>query len=156
MKITLSKSQWNFIGKKTGWMKTAAPLSENTVPVSEILGTSTRGTESQIDDDMHSKGYFLFREHYPWGKTLSYQNKQGDKIYLDRNEAGQMVWMTWDQLKEVLRRDWRPPDRAGQDWFVANIGNHPEVNGPTSQGLWGANPFSSGAKLSPTKTNKVN
>ena len=121
MKITISKSQWEEMGKKAGWMK-EAELSKSVVPIEEIIGTSPNGTANQIDQDMHSKGYFLFRENFPWGRTLAYRNEKGDKVYLDHNLEGQHVWMTWDQLKEVLRRDWRPVNKQDQDWFIANLG----------------------------------
>jgi hypothetical protein len=120
MKITISKNQWQMIGKKAGWIKTSE-VSENVVPVEQILGTTSTGTLDQIDQEMHSKGYFLFREHYPWGRTLSYQNKTGDKIYLERNDAEKMVWMNWEQLKEQMRKDWRPAGRADQDWYMTNL-----------------------------------
>ena len=120
MKIKISKNQWQTIGKKAGWIKTAE-VSENVVPVEQILGTTSTGTLDQIDQEMHSKGYFLFREYYPWGRTLSYRNKTDDKIYLERNDAEKMVWMNWEQLKEQMRKDWRPAGRADQDWYVANL-----------------------------------
>lgn len=99
-----------------------AELSENIVPIEQIIGTSPQGSESQIDKDMHSKGYFLFREHYKWGKNLSYQNKNGDKVFLSRDDQGNMVWMTFEQLKEQVKKTWRPSSREDQDWFVANLG----------------------------------
>ena len=33
MKIKLSKSQWEFMGRKAGWMKTAQIIIEKTVPM---------------------------------------------------------------------------------------------------------------------------
>lgn len=143
MKIKLSKSQWENIGKTAGWMK-KAELSKNIVPVDQIIGTSPTGmTEAQLDADMHSKGYFLFREYYRWGKTLSYRNENDDKVYLERDDSGKMVWMTKDQLIEQVKKTWRPPDREGQDWFVANLGSKPkEENKPIPpQGNFGKNPF---------------
>jgi len=95
-----------------------AEVSENIVPASEIIGTSADGmSEAQIDEDMHSKGYFLFREYYPWGRNLSYQSKNGEKVYL---EGGK--WMTWEQLKQVMREEWRPARQKDQDWYNANLG----------------------------------
>lgn len=117
MKITISKSQWQEIGHKTGWMKTAE-VSKNVVPVEQILGTSPLGmTMDQLDQDMHSKGYYLFREYYRWGKTLSYRNDNGDKVYLVNG-----VWTDWNGLKENVRETWRPASREDQDWFVSNLG----------------------------------
>lgn len=151
-KCKISKTKWEEMGKKAGWIK-QAQLSENVVPVEQIIGTSPEGMSSdQIDQDMHSKGYFLFREHYPWGKTLSYQNKKGDKIYLNvefteenlKNDTrGKATWVTWDQLKKILREDWRPPSQSDQDWFVANLGELPKQENKQipQQGNFGKNPF---------------
>jgi hypothetical protein len=117
MKIKLSKSQWEGIGKKAGWIKTAE-LSDIIVPVSQIIGTKPTGkTEDEIDRDMHSKGYFLFREHYRWGKTLSYRNKNNDRIYLVDG-----TWVDEDNLKRIMKETWRPAGREDQDWFVSNLG----------------------------------
>ena len=101
-----------------------AEVFENIVPVEQILGTNPSGmTEAQLDQDMHSKGYFLFREHYKWGKTLSYQNKNGEKVFLEKDDSGKLTWMTFSQLKEQVKKTWRPASREDQDWFVANLGN---------------------------------
>lgn len=142
MKITLSKSQWELVGKKAGWIK-QAEVSENIVPVDQIIGTSPTGmNEAQIDADMHSKGYFLFREHFRWGRNLSYRNKNNDSVYLERDDSGKMVWMSSDQLKEQVKKTWRPSSRADQDWFVANLGEMPKENKPIPpQGNFGKNPF---------------
>lgn len=121
MKIKLSKTIWQKIGKQAGWISKTSELSENIVPVDQILGTSSTGNVNQIDEEMHSKGYFLFREYYPWGKTLSYRNKNGDKIYFERNDAGKFVWMTWEQLKEQIKKTWRPSSQQDQDWFIVNL-----------------------------------
>lgn len=104
------------------------------VPVDKIIGTTVSGmNEQQIDEDMHFKGYFLFREHYPWGKTLSYRNEKGDTVFLnvdfqgvdaeDLNARGVATWVSWDQLKEILKRDWRPAGKEDQDWMIANLGS---------------------------------
>ena len=116
MKIKLSKSDWELIGNKTGWMKTAT-VSENVVPVDQILGTSPTGNETQIDEEMHSKGYFLFREHYYFGKMLSYQNKKGDKIYLLNGNK----WSTWEQVKQEMKDTWRPTGTEEIAWYHQNI-----------------------------------
>ena len=116
MRIKMSKSQWEEIGKQGGWIKTA-DVSKNIVPVEQILGTSPSGSIDQIDQDMHSKGYYLFREHYKWGKTLSYRNDAGDKVYLVDGR-----WTDWNRLIENVKETWRPASREEQDWFVANLG----------------------------------
>ena len=132
MKIKLSKQQWQEIGKTAGWVKAStkktikiAELSENVVPVDQILGTSPSGNADQIDKDMHSKGYFLFRENYHFGRILSYQNKQGDKVYLNagwtENEGEPAKWVTWEELKKVVQRDWRPVGGPELQWYYQNI-----------------------------------
>ena len=120
MKIALSKSQWEKIGKKAGWigwMKTANELSKEITPVDQMLGRTTPGmNEDQIDDFMHSKGYFLFRENYHFGRMLSYMSKQNDKIYFLDGE-----WMKWDDVKKVLQRTWRPVGQAELKWYQENV-----------------------------------
>lgn len=104
------------------------------VPVEKIIGTTVSGkTAQQIDEDMHFKGYYLFREHYPWGRTLSYRNDKGDKVFLnidfkgvnpeDPNARGVATWVTWNQLKEILKDDWHPASKEDQDWFSAVLKN---------------------------------
>lgn len=118
MKIKLSKIQWESIGKKAGWIKKANELSEVVVPVSQIIGTKPTGkTENEIDNEMHSKGYFLFREYYRWGKTLSYRNRNRDNVYLVDG-----TWVDENNLKRIMRETWRPASREDQDWFVVNLG----------------------------------
>jgi len=104
-----------------------AELSENVVPVEQILGTSPVHpfNDDEIDREMHSKGYFLYRENYWFGKCPSYQNKNGDKVILNRGweeEDGKAKWVTWEQLKRVLKDQWRPVGREELAWYHQNIG----------------------------------
>ena len=91
-------------------------ISKNIVPVEQVLGTSATGTSDQIDKEMHSKGYFLFREHYHFGKMLSYQNEKGDKIYLLNGK-----WATWDEVKKDLQELWRPVGQDALKWYWENV-----------------------------------
>ena len=132
----VAKSLWQmrrFSGVKT------ATVSDNVIPVSEIVGTQATGTTDQIDKDMHAKGYFMFREHYPWGKTLSYQNKQGDKVYLnikwneDELKPGIATWVTWDQLVEILKQEWRPASQEDRQWYLEHLIDRPIKGGAVSR-----------------------
>jgi hypothetical protein len=120
-------------------VKTSDTLSENVVPVSEIIGTRPiAGTMAQIDRDMHSKGYFMFREHYPWGITQSYRNKQGDKVYLnikgneDELKPGVATWVTWDQLVEIIKQEWRPASQEDRQWYLEHLIDRPMKEGSAS------------------------
>jgi hypothetical protein len=93
-------------------------ISENVVPVSQILGTpSGANSEEAIDQKMHEQGYFLFRESYPFGRLLSYRNKMGDKVYLLNS-----VWSTWSQVVKDARDTWRPVRQDDVAWYNQNIG----------------------------------
>lgn len=142
MKIQISKSQWEEVGRTAGWLKEAA-LSETIVPIDQIIGTRPTGkTETEIDEEMHSKGYFLFREHYRWGRTPSYRNKNNEQVYLDRDETGKLIWMSLEQLKAQIRNDWVPVSMEDQNWFTANLGPiPPESRQPIpTKGLWDNGP----------------
>ena len=49
MKIKLSKSQWEFIGKKTGWMKKASAIDINDKLSIEEQMKKINATQQQID-----------------------------------------------------------------------------------------------------------
>ena len=116
------KESKNTIAKTIKIVKTAE-LSENVVPVEQILGTSPNMPANKLDEYMHAQGYFFFREHYRWGRNLSYQNKNGDKIYLERDDSGKMVWMTQKQFMDQVKKTWVPASQEDQDWFTANLGS---------------------------------
>lgn len=101
------------------WLEKKAELSENIVPVEQILGTHPEGNADQIDKEMHSKGYFLFRENYHFGKMLSYQNKKGDKVYLLDGK----VWVTWPDVIKELQESWRPTGQEELAWYYQNVAN---------------------------------
>jgi hypothetical protein len=78
-----------------------------------------------------------FREHYRWGRTLSYRNIKGDKVYLVDG-----TWVDEPTLINIMRETWRPSGREDQDWFVVNLGELKDEKRPIgNQGIWGKNPF---------------
>lgn len=91
-------------------------ISKEVVPVEQMIGTVAKGTIDEIDKDMHSKGYFLFREHYHFGRMLSYQNIKGDKIYLLNGK-----WALWNEVKKDLQETWRPTGEDALKWYWENI-----------------------------------
>ena len=60
MKIILSKQQWEFIGKKTGWLKTSAYGDKRDYPKIEIfVGGEYRATTSWAKSCKEAKEKFL-------------------------------------------------------------------------------------------------
>lgn len=66
--------------------------------------------------NMRSKGYFFFREYYPFGKVSSYRNSAGDQLYVEHGRV-----MTWEQLRAELKRTWRPIAHSDVDWYCKYV-----------------------------------
>jgi hypothetical protein len=107
-KINLSKKEWNDIGKKAGWMKSAAM----------DLPPDVQFYEDGFPKIPKLDNYFLIKEHQKWGYCPTYRNKDNKEDVLYYYEG--KLWR-WEELKEELKDTWRPASREEQDWFVTHL-----------------------------------
>ncbi len=107
-KITLSKKEWTNIGKKAGWMKSAAM----------DLPQNVEWYDDQFPKIPKLDNYFLIKEHQKWGYCPTYRNKDNKDDVLYYYEG--KLWR-WEELKEELKDTWRPASREEQDWFVTHL-----------------------------------
>jgi hypothetical protein len=106
-KIKLSQKQWEFIGKKAGWMRVAKDIPEITEYYEDTFPRIPK-----LD------GYYLIKEHQKWGYCPTYKSKtdSNDILYFENGRL-----FRWEELKEYLKDVWRPSSREDQDWFVTNL-----------------------------------
>ena len=62
MKITLSKSQWQLIGKKTGWTKTASSVNDPEI-MSSLTEDERNLIRSHLNDLWGEKGKIMKESH---------------------------------------------------------------------------------------------
>ncbi len=107
-KITLSKKEWSNIGKKAGWIKSAAM----------DLPQNVEWYEDGFPKIPKLDNYFLIKEHQKWGYCPTYRNKDNkdDVLYFYEGK----LWR-WEELKEELKDTWRPASQEEQDWFVTHL-----------------------------------
>jgi len=160
MKIKISKSQWELIGDKAGWIKTASSnhkvfdskkealkfLSDNALmSVGWKAGNSMMEacywngkvyiTKDNIKTAMRDlppnvgryedanipkiPGYYLIKENQRWGYCPTYRNEtnKDDVVFLDKGKL-----LNWEEMKVVLKDEWRPVRQDDVNWFMANLG----------------------------------
>jgi len=110
-KITLSKKEWKNIGKKAGWIKSAAMDLPPDVKFYEGV--------PKLDN------YFLIKEYQKWGHCPTYRNKDNKDDVLYYYEG--KLWR-WEELKEELKDTWRPASREEQDWFVTHFASSKPIS----------------------------
>lgn len=72
--------------------------------------------------EIEAQGGFFVREHYPFGTCETYCLPDATFRYYLWDEGKQTgSYVTWDELREHLRRYWRPAGRDDCRWFEANI-----------------------------------
>lgn len=59
--------------------------------------------EQEIIDFLKAKGYNLFREEFPWGRTLAFRNSQGEELYISNG-----ILVDERQLVNDVIENWRP------------------------------------------------
>jgi len=78
MKITLSKSQWQFIGKKTGWLKTAQLTPEEEIEENKALGSLDNLSVEVNEGDTTSEQVTRLTWNYRTENT--YDKPTGERI----------------------------------------------------------------------------
>lgn len=141
MKIKISKSQWEGIGKKAGWIKAQVipddgyadggePYTDEELDImNKPVNTSFKPTEFyEMERGDRGKtpkipGYYVIKTHQMWGWCPTYRKENGgkDDILFYDQQTNQIL--TWQEMKALLKDTWRPAGREEQDWFVANLGD---------------------------------
>jgi hypothetical protein len=136
MKITLSRSQWEKVGKVAGWMKIAVipddgyadggePYTDEEMDLmakEDIIKAGQplpKNVQYYKNSDIPKiPGYYLIKTRQMWGRCPTYQNEtnKSDVLYLDQGRL-----LDWEGMKQELKENWRPASSVGQNWFIAHL-----------------------------------
>lgn len=122
MKITLSKSQWEFIGKQTGWLKTAksygATIPQGT-PVIRDNGTVLKDVvliperwEEHFEYKKDKNGKYIIDDR-PYGVPSKWEGQMGFAIAIKTRNG----WQTqqWDATEDNARE--RALEMFPEKWY---------------------------------------
>ena len=59
---------------------------------------------------------YMIKEWQRWGHCPTFKTDEGAVYYQEKG-----YFWTWEQLKQMLKRDWRPVAAEDQDWFCRNL-----------------------------------
>jgi hypothetical protein len=141
MKITLSKSQWQFIGKQAGWMKTASLSSDNWDRFKKYIGMRSwdeivetgegRATTEEQNSIIHL-GYYdkeITQESIN-GLKNGVPYKSGLRVLLDLVEGFKetKIFKSKDEMSQYVKNELQDPsvrnvrqDGFGTDYYNATL-----------------------------------
>jgi hypothetical protein len=72
-------------------------------------------------------GCVMIKQYQTWGECPTFKKSDGNVVYCEffqkDEQEGEFVFLTWLEMRQYLKENWRPSSQQERDWFLVNFSN---------------------------------